>query len=66
MSLVDKWAYFFREAENLTAIPDALALYCPVPYLSNEPRSAMPTTRRCAPVSTVPAGLTISSTTRVS
>jgi predicted transposase/invertase (TIGR01784 family) len=24
-SLVDKWAYFFREAENLTAIPDALA-----------------------------------------
>ncbi|HEY0483186.1 MAG TPA: Rpn family recombination-promoting nuclease/putative transposase [Kofleriaceae bacterium] len=23
--LVDKWAYFFREAENLTAIPDALA-----------------------------------------
>jgi predicted transposase/invertase (TIGR01784 family) len=24
-SLVDKWAYFFREAENLTAIPDALS-----------------------------------------
>jgi predicted transposase/invertase (TIGR01784 family) len=24
-TLVDKWAYFFREAENLTAIPDALA-----------------------------------------
>ncbi|HEX3475854.1 MAG TPA: Rpn family recombination-promoting nuclease/putative transposase [Kofleriaceae bacterium] len=24
-SLVDTWAYFFREAENLTTIPDALA-----------------------------------------
>ena len=24
-TLVDKWAYFFREAENLTAIPDTLA-----------------------------------------
>jgi predicted transposase/invertase (TIGR01784 family) len=24
-SMVEKWAYFFREAENLTAIPEALA-----------------------------------------
>ena len=24
-TLVEKWAYFFREAESLTAIPDALA-----------------------------------------
>jgi len=24
-SLVEKWAYFFREAENLTVIPEALA-----------------------------------------
>ena len=24
-SLVEKWAYFFREAESLTAIPDALS-----------------------------------------
>jgi len=28
-TLVDKWAYFFREAESLTAIPEALA-YPPV------------------------------------
>ncbi len=42
-TLVEKWAYFFREAENLTAIPEALA-YPPVLEALEAARTARFTT----------------------
>jgi predicted transposase/invertase (TIGR01784 family) len=42
-NLVEKWAYFFREAENLTAIPEVLA-YPPVREALEAARTARFTT----------------------